>query len=216
MDQETRQRLEEITRALGVDKTKFDELDRELKARRLEFFDTLNQFLESTARPIKVIGEDEEIPPGWRLKYESDGKRQIEEDPSWMRYSFINEIDGMVYQRSISQGAPELDDERLLRERPDVYERVTEIENLDTFIDLVEWALDWTDYDCDVCNWTKSNEAIADIVRKFAQANRLPRRVKPLEKLSSEDFNILQDYLIPGKLSARLLGPRPVKPEDYE
>lgn len=40
-------------------------------------------------------------------------------------FEFVNESDGFLYSRQISQGAPSLDDEKLKREDPELWEEIT-------------------------------------------------------------------------------------------
>jgi hypothetical protein len=49
----------------------------------------------------------------------------IQEDPFYLSYTYVNLVDGMVYQRRVDDGPTLLDDERLAVENPQLYKRVT-------------------------------------------------------------------------------------------
>lgn len=42
-------------------------------------------------------------------------------------FEFVNESDGFLYSRQISQGAPSLDDEKLRKEDPELWEEITHV-----------------------------------------------------------------------------------------
>jgi hypothetical protein len=49
----------------------------------------------------------------------------LEEDFDLRPFTYINPEDGQVYQRSVMEGAPSLDDERLRSEQPELWEQIT-------------------------------------------------------------------------------------------
>lgn len=51
----------------------------------------------------------------------------LEENPVYRSFSFVNPVDGMVYQRVIVEGSPMLDDERLKEEDPEFWAEISHI-----------------------------------------------------------------------------------------
>lgn len=67
--------------------------------------------------------------PKWRIRAQEatiDGWRVlIEEDPAYKTAVIIDPVEEMVYQRSVSEGSPDFDQERMKAENPDLFKRVT-------------------------------------------------------------------------------------------
>lgn len=138
-------RLSDITKKLGYVHAKSKQIEKELKASRSEFFEAIdNEIIENDTLARQTITfvppkgkEDAEdlithvkrFYPGWRIA-ESGSKKNthiIEEDPAFKKFVYVNREDGNIYRRNVSQGGPSLDDDRLKKENPKLWERITEV-----------------------------------------------------------------------------------------
>jgi hypothetical protein len=77
----------------------------------------------------RILAQEETI-DGWRVL--------IEEDPAYKTAVIIDPVEGMVYQRSVSEGSPDFDQERMRSENPTLFKRVT------TPVTTYEWK-EWYD-----------------------------------------------------------------------
>lgn len=138
-------KLSEITKLLGIAHAESKKAEKELKTYRSEFFEAIDDEIISTetfARqtitfiPPKTEDDAEDLItyvnrfyPGWRI-VDVGSKRNthiIEEDPAFKKFVYVNHEDGNIYRRNVSQSGPSLDDERLKRENPKLWERITEV-----------------------------------------------------------------------------------------
>jgi len=67
--------------------------------------------------------------PGWRVVEWLSGHHLVirEEDPAFLKFSYVNPETGLKYERNVVQAGPSLDDEALVQDHPDVWERITEM-----------------------------------------------------------------------------------------
>lgn len=130
----------------------------------------------------------------------------LKEDPSLLPHVYTNTDLGMVFGRSRVENSPTLDDERLKDEYPELWERIS------------EWPEPW---------WTMLREVIAngfsmpmssDVLSRMAadylEAYGVQRVLKDLNTIDVDDLVLLQEYLVPGKVSVRLIPPRKVRDDE--
>lgn len=140
MPKKLKSKIEEVTKQFGEKHAAKDKADKEMKKLRKQFFDLIEVPEPELARQtIYVEAEDPEqyvatLYPKWRIvSYKTvareadppEWKVIIQEDPDKKTYIFVNPLDKQVYQRTVAEGAPELDLERMKKEDPEFYERVT-------------------------------------------------------------------------------------------
>jgi hypothetical protein len=125
------------------------------------------------------------------------------ERPDLKPFTFVNEEDGMVYQRQVTQGSPMLDDERLETENPDLYKRVTEVVGFDY---MKEIAYEAGVHQRELDSWFDN----------FFDHFPPTRKLRDLGTLDPETLAELQDYIYMSKPVVKLAAPRKAKEEDYE
>lgn len=126
-----------ITKLFGEAYDVSKQADENKKDMKNVFFKALDEILEDEARPHKIVvvpeGEDssdyvKRLYPGWRIFRATDDPQrvEIERDPSLMRYTFINPTDKRVYARTTVEAGPSLDEEKLQREDPELWDEISE------------------------------------------------------------------------------------------
>lgn len=176
------QTLDEITDELVDSYNTFKDAEKEKDKDRLKFFKACDvevqgdlarmtiEIPEGDSEPLDIEEFVKVFHPGWRLVEGRAATAVIEEDPSSKPYVHINRKLGMVIKREVSQGGPSLDDERLKREDPDLWKRISK-----------------------------------------------PTRVlKSTDKISDKDIGAMSEYLVPGKMTAKLAAPRKAKPDELD
>ena len=176
--------LVDITKKLGqahAESKKWDKIKSEC---RLEFFKEISSQHQVLAEKIifveaKNLAEATQLAdkhhPTWTalsaVQVDGGFDVRIKENPEYAPFSFINEEDGMVYQKQVVSGPVMFDDERFKEDHPDLYHVVTHIPE--------------------------------------------PKReLRPLEDLSDEQINILQEYVYEGKPVIKLAAPRKAKEDE--
>ncbi len=133
--------LDQITKELGTRYEVSKTAAAELATKKNEFYTAINEEIVSTETlatkrivvPNEFIGKEEEYVkvfyPGWVIvmKDITPGNPLIgiEEDPAFKKFVHVNPEDGKLYRRNVSQEGPSLDDERLQRENPTLWKRIT-------------------------------------------------------------------------------------------
>lgn len=221
----TKPNLNKITTMFGkAYRTQKRSAERQAELQK-KLFEAFNLHLEDQIRSQKVI-EYENYPdlsleeivsiyhPGWRLKRVVDDKSAvIEEDPALMKFSFVNHEDGTVYGRTVAQGNSSLDEERLRSEDPDLWERVTEWPDsaYTLMFDFIMYFMDM--------NKVVDEEAIPEYVvhgllDEFLRTTDIRKILRNPDEWTDEDLQQMQKYLIPGRISTRLLAPRKANEEE--
>lgn len=188
-----------------VGETYFDHkrLKEALEDGRLDFFKAASRtFAEKDlARKTVEIPEDQSSDPegyalrynpGWRVVETHEDSVVIQEDPDFQPFTRVYSFDepreaivrgktqkvyGYVVTRVIQSGSAFLDDERLVEVDPDFYKEVTTWANLDLIHKIEIFHNDiW--YDLEDMNW--------------------PRELKPLEDLTKEQYNKVQQFSYEG------------------
>ena len=127
--------LNQITKDLGTRYEVSKTAATELAAKKGEFFTAIDEEVAATEtlaqQTIEYTGQPEDhikvFYPGWRF-VSSDTEANtavIEEDPAYKKFVHVNQEDGKLYRRNVSQAGPSLDDERLQKEDPDLWKRIT-------------------------------------------------------------------------------------------
>lgn len=143
--------------------------------------------------------------PGWVIiDVDVEGDKLIlEQDPKLMEFVFVNPEDGYTYKRSQTNAAPQLDDERLKEEDPELYWNITEWRP-----DIYSWLKALADDhlpDFDLEDWL-SAASIGESIRTF----------KDQSTWTDDQASKLQKYLVPGKVGVKLEPPRLTKKDDGE
>lgn len=140
---ETKDQFAELTTRLGKSYTTWKAAEKKKNLERDKFFteaiDTVGNAplaritVDATGAPPaydEVFGWIAKRYPRWRLVEVKtiDGSSQalIEEDPQYKDFVYINQKEGVVYERKIVNGSPVLDDEALRAEDPELWMRITE------------------------------------------------------------------------------------------
>lgn len=114
-----------------------------------EFFDEATKasattLAEKTTLILKEDAPDDESArieaarryPGWTVesvKYDGPGmmwRIRIKEDPRYKPFTYVDEANGLVWTRQISAGSAEYDIDKLQREDPELWERVSKLERV--------------------------------------------------------------------------------------
>lgn len=132
------QTLDQITKDLGIQYEVSKTAAAELATKKSEFFTAIDEEVAATEtlaqQTITVPDVEEEdvvkhikiFYPGWRYVEEhDDGGVLIEEDLAYKKFVHVNQEDGKLYRRNVSQAGPSLDDERLQQEDPALWKRIT-------------------------------------------------------------------------------------------
>lgn len=190
--------------------------DRKAQAQK-RFFDAIDQTLEEQVRKQQIVPftgtEDEPVEtfiarqhPGWRLRRVTDsGEIIIEEDPKFMKFSFTNKELGVTFQRTTAQASNSIDDERLRKENPRLWEQIT------------EWPEPWYSM---IYNFAESlgpdlgPNDIHNQLDIYLRNMGLGRVLKNPDDWSDAEFRALSKYIVPGPVSTRLVKPRPATPEE--
>lgn len=148
-DEETPRTIQEVTAEFGItyDVSKLSETD--LKAIKAEFYRLLDEEVAAEKLAHKNVSVPHSVDPdewlakfypGWRFVDEEKkiGKVVIEEDPSFKKRTYVNKEDGRVYGRTIKEGNPQLDDERLREDDPELWERITHVQETRVLDDMDE------------------------------------------------------------------------------
>ncbi len=197
--------------------------DRAAKAKAKEqeaFFTAINKVLETRIRQQKVVDTELRLPdeplsnfiarvyPGWRFLKESHNMVVIEEDPAFMKFSFVNPEDRQIYARTVSQGSPVLDEKALQANDPELWEAIS------------VWPEPWYTLMSDfavIWNLNQNNPPASDLrtlLNAFLTESGMSKILKDYEQWTPEELNAAQRYLSPGKIGVRLVAPRLAKEEE--
>jgi hypothetical protein len=177
-------KLEEITKELGIAYSNAKKWDKNKTVYRAEFFKIAAESHETLAEKIvnvdaetlaDAIAQAEKLYPDWTplsaTQVENGFDVHIKENPEFKPFTFANPEDGMVYQKQVVAGAVMFDDERFKQDYPDLYNVVTYVPEP-------------------------------------------KRELRPLEDLSDEQISILQEYIYEGKPVIKLAAPRKAKEDE--
>lgn len=202
-----------------------------------EFFSLATQILSERTLARKTVqvpeGADADYLaqhyPGWRAlsslrpgSEEGTWEAVLEEDPALLGFNYINPEDRMVYARTTSQGSPMLDDERLQADDPELWEAISDYP--EPWFGLVEGAIKHafdgvsgalTEVHLDPVDLLYELNPSA-LAANFLRDRGIQRVVKPIEALTDEQLQAIQEYLVPAPVSVRLVPPRPAKQEELE
>lgn len=178
------------------------------------FFQAATAELEKTSLAQKVVEFDNTkytpldwvatYHPGWRfaeLHQGGDNLILIEENPALLPYIYVNKRDKIVYARTTSSGSPQLDDERLRQDDPDLWNEIS------------QWPEPWLSL---VTNAFKSLNILnpEEQAQIFLQDQGVQRTLKPIESLDDDQLVSLQEYLVPAPIAVRLVPPRLAKEDE--
>lgn len=127
----------------------------------------------------------------------------LQENPEFKPFTFINKKTKRVWTKQVVETAPSLDDERLMREDPDLWKEVTDIPYADVIKNLL--------YESNVDRYE-----IDERLETLWDAYHGPRELKPLEELTSDQQARIQKYIFPGPPQVKLQAPRDAKPEELD
>lgn len=210
--------LTTVTKKLGKNHQKKNEVEETLKKDRQKFFDEVTRELARKPLAQKTVERPEAgdlyewvntYHPGWILIDEIENSLLLQEDPTQIRFAFVNHSDGKIYQRNAVQGAPFLDDEALAEDHPEVWKRISEpthpewLPIINEFINFIGDPLAGVDDDLE-----------GKFFRYITEKDDWPRELIPIEDINDEDLPIFMKYMVPGRISLRLEAPRNAKPEE--
>lgn len=199
--------LERIANDFGDAYLSAKEAESDKKSLQKELFSAFNNLVEPARKTVDCPYWDNEMIENWVKQYHpgwviidigDDEKILLEEDPALMAYSYTAQ-DGMVYGRSQVNGSPMLDDERLRKEDPTLYESITTYP--EPWFSLVQGAMGYV-----------SEDAVGmATVAKYLDEQGLGRALKPIDTLTDEQLQALQEYMVPGRVSVKLTPPKVAK-----
>jgi hypothetical protein len=130
--------LAELTQKLGVVYTEAKKWDTQKSEYRKKFFELADKFQGALAEKIVLVTADslanaiveaEKTYASWTPLSATQVKGgfdvHLKEDPKYKPFSYVNSDDNMVYQKQVVAGPVILDDERLKKDNPTLYEEVT-------------------------------------------------------------------------------------------
>lgn len=218
----TEDKLQRTTRLFGQAYARANRAETLKQKYQTRFFKLVTQELSKRQLPTKIIdlptGEEpneyvKRFHPGWKFIAASKGKIQVERDPAFMKYTYVNEADGKVYGRTVASGKPFVDVEALQDCEPDLWKEISEWE--EPLATLLRTAIN---YGIDIGDQgvlrAKGYSAADKDFEFFMWEMEAPRVLKKEADLTSEQLGKLQRYILPAKLSVRLVAPRDAKPDE--
>lgn len=221
--------IEEVTAKVKEHHAGKKDEEKELAEARDEFFAAATERLEQQPRATRtiivptsfqgrIIASNEEVEtyvhryhPEWKIISIEDEPFRVlvEEDPAWMKYTYVSEDRKTIFQRNVVQATEELDDAALREEDPELWLRITTSPEEQLLFQFAKEVDGESGVDYEMIAWE---------LRKFCTNHRdeFLRLLRPFDTLSEEDFTAVQKYIVPGKLSYRLESPRKPKPEELE
>lgn len=186
-----------------------------------EFFALINEKLKAEDRARKVFKVSTSLVdrdavdeyaalrnPGWLVLDVALGEGdawevQLEEDPAFMPFVFVNPLDEKVYARSVRDGSLMLDDERLKEDDFDLYDEVTYVPGIAVIEDFLSMFGD---------------HGMDEHLYGYAEDNpdKFPRVLRPLGELTEEQIADLGPYIYESKKTTALNAPRKAKPEELD
>ena len=146
--------------------------------------------------------------PGWQFIGYEYPEVIIQEDPAYLKFTHINRTNGKVYGRTFAEGSPGLDDDELKADNPGLWERIT------------VWPEPWYSLVKELVasrfSMPVRPSVIEDHVSSVLTKYKIERVLRDFKELSDDDLLDLQDYMIPGPKTIRLVLPRDAKPEELE
>jgi hypothetical protein len=150
--------------------------------------------------------------PGWRFIEVNDQDLLIEEDPALLSFTYVNKIDKTVYGRDTVRQSPQLDDERLREEDPDLWQEISSWP--EPWYSLVYGAMKTARYCNDVDDVFLNDADMQLAVETYLRHEKVQRVLRPIDELDDEQIEALQEYLVPGSVSVKLRPPREAKEEE--
>ncbi len=221
--------------------TKFGQLyDRASKANEIKqkaqesFFNALTQILETKVLKQQIVDKKyddltaqefiDRYYPGWRILHTQDNLLTIEEDPKYLKNIFVNKEDGRVYGRTVAQSSQQLDNERLIVENPDLWNQITEWPEpwyslIYNFTFSLFCHVDYyTNADADKYkpDYPSQEERFKQELDEYLSNNGLQKTIKNPEKWTDEQLSLVSEYMVPGKISIRLVAPRAATEEELQ
>lgn len=210
--------LGDITSALGQSHKLWKASEKKKDEYRKAFFEAATRALEDTLQEkvvdIKADTDEEALSiarrrypaheaEDWRLNPERAGWYEVIliENPDLKPFAYVNEADGQVYARQVSQGSAMLDDEALAAADPELYKLVTYVPYYDYLANML--------YEANI----HQNEIAAWLENHF---DWFPpeRKLRKLDDLAPELLGRLQEYIYFAAPVPKLATPRKAKPED--
>lgn len=233
--------LTDITKNLGEVYKEKKDCEKDLEDARQEFFNAATTEIVSKPRKVKIvqfIGELPTYPPrvkdleAWILEHYPDyifqsfgtsivSKKNekyiykfldisLIENPSIKKYTYINPNDETTYIRNVQESSPILDTEKFKNDFPKVWKEISKpIEPSQEQTKLVEDVIKW-----DACSIVNTEELAKYYWKDRQERDDWPRSID-YNKITIEDQEIMEKYLIPGKKTLRL-EIRKTKKEDLE
>lgn len=138
MPRKTKPKIEEVAKKFGEQDAIEAAAATEKAKLRKQFFDLIEIPEEELAQQVIFYeGDDPErhvatLFPKWKLidkklvdEFPAEWKLILQEDPDKKTYVFINPLDQKVYQKLVKESAPGVDMERLEKEDPHLWAKIT-------------------------------------------------------------------------------------------
>lgn len=132
--------IEEITKELGLAYSRVKEWDKKKTDYRARFFKIATDSHENLAEKIvnvkantlaDAIWHAEKRYPTWVPLSATEADEgfdvRIKENPEYRPFTYVNQNDGMVYQKQVVSGSVMFDDEKFKEDHPMLYEVVTHV-----------------------------------------------------------------------------------------
>lgn len=206
--------LEQITTDLGESYEVWKEGEKLKDSYKDEFFEAVTASIDTSdlaKKTINVSLEEEDEAREWikarhplfsidSMQKTDEGYRAIlTENPELKSYVFVNPKDKKVYQRSVSEGSPYLDDNAVRAKDPDLWLEISDVPMRAIFGEMLyESGVDHTE--------------VNDRIDALFPAHH--RALKPLGQLSDEQMAAIQEYLIYTKPRITFPAVRKAKPDE--
>jgi len=138
MSESIEEGLSQITKGLGIAHKESKKWDKTKSEYRTKFFDAIKGQEKTLAEKIvsvkasglaEAITEAEKLYPAWTpLSANENGDNfdvRIKENAEYIPFTYVNQDDGMLYQKQVVAGAVMFDDERFKKDHPMLYHVVT-------------------------------------------------------------------------------------------
>ncbi len=131
--------LSQTTKKLGTTYRKWKDGEGAKKSYHQKFFELADKAIQQeevlALKTVIIPDEYKDEPytyverhyPEWAIFSDFETHVVLVERPEYKPYFYVNHELGLVFQRSITKGEPQVDDEALQKENPDLYNEVIEM-----------------------------------------------------------------------------------------
>ena len=204
--------LNKITQDFGRTYRQVEELSNRKNKRQIKMFNAFTEAIKNQTLSQQIVEHlDLEYSaqeyvntyyPGWILKSQDGTKLLVEQDPTIIKFPYVNHEDGYVYGRTFSQSGPSLNDEKIREEDPDLWEQIT------------QWPEPLYSIANDVAQFFAGHNDIDHGIQVIFETHQIERVLKSPSEWTDDQKERMAKYWLPGRLAVRLVPPRRATPEE--